>query len=768
MNSKASVSHTCPIRVDHTFIATKTFLKFSTITSASIVRPRPLPSLPNSFFDHSFHENVKCHVRLPQTEASDFDYTTAASQKMFCDLPYHRENPFELKTLPLSRRCVSHTTSRIAELLVPSNSQAIMRNSKPISTGTRFETPAINRHITYGEHKTNVKKRKTIYSNRVGMLREHGESCGRTHSASLALEELRNELEKVKSQLARSRDENQKISMAHDSFLNQIISIQKQIFRLQLEMKTIQKSLEGAKMDADLLQLDNRISGEHSTQMSDISESDDLEGLRNRYTVSKKGNGSVIERAEVVHDVGLDKTRTHPGAVIRTNHRRSPQFGRSGRKCKVEKAQEQWDVSKRKNRDSSLIHCHHNPGQRHVPISLVRGFLNEQITVNKGQNFCGNPRVFCRVRPLKYRKEQTESLGKSALRYDEVCRNKRIHACGKVFEFDHVFNATSTQNEVYERITDLVVNVVNGSNACILTYGQTGSGKTFTMLGTENDRGLSYRALRLLFEVAHLRKDFKVSVSISMLEIYNESLRDLLIPKNKSKGSKLEIRRDPKGISSNAVHVPNLTEMKVFSVCDAWNVMKQGIQNRRVEKTEMNEHSSRSHLIARIMVKCMNLESGAETFGWLSFVDLAGSDGVSRSNASGHRLREMHYINKSLSSLNDVFSALVGHSKHIPYRNSRLTYLLQDCIGCSCETVLFVNVSCDEDDIQETLSSLMFAQTVFRFGVDAKRQSKLTCKVSTATILRGLSSHCGQTSQKSSGGKHGLQQQQQQMQMLMT
>lgn len=229
--------------------------------------------------------------------------------------------------------------------------------------------------------------------------------------------------------------------------------------------------------------------------------------------------------------------------------------------------------------------------------------------------------------------------------------------------------------------------------------------------------GVNYRALTNLFNIAQDRSDHSVfEISVSIMEIYNEVLRDLIFEESDDVPAppKLEIRKQPTAPSPNAVYVPGLTCVEVESVADVWDLMERGSANRAQHATDMNAHSSRSHLILSVNVSSVNRASAVRSSGTLSLVDLAGSERLSRSNAKGERLKEAQHINKSLATLGDVFMGLLEKSSYIPYRNSKLTYLLQESLGGDSKTLMFVNASCDGADVSETISSLNFAQRVAR------------------------------------------------------
>ncbi|KAL5209895.1 hypothetical protein ABZP36_005518 [Zizania latifolia] len=332
----------------------------------------------------------------------------------------------------------------------------------------------------------------------------------------------------------------------------------------------------------------------------------------------------------------------------------------------------------------------------------------------------GNIRVFCRCRPLS--KDETSSGYKCAVDFDGAKDGDIGIVNGgtakKTFKFDRVYTPMDDQAEVYADASPLVTSVLDGYNVCIFAYGQTGTGKTFTMEGTERNRGVNYRTLEELFKIAEERKEtVTYSISVSVLEVYNEQIRDLLAASPSSK--KLEIKQAGEG----SHHVPGIMEAKVENTKEVWNVLQAGSNARAVGSNNVNEHSSRSHCMLCIMVKANNLINGDCTRSKLWLIDLAGSERLAKTDVQGERLKEAQNINRSLSALGDVISALATKSSHIPYRNSKLTHLLQDSLGGDSKALMFVQISPSDNDVSETLSSLNFASRVRGIELGpAKRQ----------------------------------------------
>ncbi|QHO58769.1 Kinesin-like protein [Arachis hypogaea] len=303
----------------------------------------------------------------------------------------------------------------------------------------------------------------------------------------------------------------------------------------------------------------------------------------------------------------------------------------------------------------------------------------------------GNIRVFCRVRPLlpddgtgtdmvvSY-PTSTESLGRGI----ELVQNGQKYP----FTFDKVFHHDASQNDVFLEISQLVQSALDGYKVCIFAYGQTGSGKTYTMMGRPDApdlKGLIPRSLEQIFQTSQSLKDqgWKYKMQASILEIYNETIRDLLSNRpcgidqtrtdNGVPGKQYNIKHDANGNT----HVSDLTIVDVCSVNEISSLLKQAAQCRSVGRTQMNEHSSRSHFVFTLRICGINENTEQQVQGVLNLIDLAGSERLSRSGATGDRLKETQAINKSLSSLSDVIFALAKKEEHVPFRNSKLTYLLQ-------------------------------------------------------------------------------------------
>lgn len=266
---------------------------------------------------------------------------------------------------------------------------------------------------------------------------------------------------------------------------------------------------------------------------------------------------------------------------------------------------------------------------------------------------------------------------------------------------------SSTQQNIYDEVVrPLVSSVLEGFNGCVFAYGQTGTGKTFTMEGIRSvadQLGIIPRSFEQIWSHINRAQDMNFLVAVSYLEIYMEELRDLLQPNTTAI---LELRERESGIV-----VPNLHSVLCKSADEMMHVMNKGNKNRTTGRTNMNEHSSRSHAIFMIKIEmCETGESSTVKVGRLNLIDLAGSERQSKSGATAERLKEASKINRALSSLGNVISALAEKSPHVPYRDSKLTRLLQDSLGGNSKTTMIANIGPSEYNYNETLTTLRYAQ----------------------------------------------------------
>ncbi|CAN6341345.1 unnamed protein product [Urochloa humidicola] len=320
-----------------------------------------------------------------------------------------------------------------------------------------------------------------------------------------------------------------------------------------------------------------------------------------------------------------------------------------------------------------------------------------QKLFNEVQELKGNIRVYCRVRPFHTGQDKKSTIDYMGENGELLISNpfKQGKDGHKMFKFNKVFDPSASQAEVFSDIQPLIRSVLDGFKVCIFAYGQTGSGKTYTMSGpstSKQDWGVNYRALNDLFDISQSRQNaFSYEVGVQMVEIYNEQVRDLLSN---------DIAQRRLGIWStsqpNGLVVPDASLHPVKSTSDVLDLMEIGQANRAVGSTALNERSSRSHSILTVHVRGMDLKNGSTSRGCLHLIDLAGSERVEKSEKNAH----------------------------VPYRNSKLTQVLQSSLGGQAKTLMFVQINPDVESYSETISTLKFAERVSGVELGAARSNK--------------------------------------------
>ncbi|KAJ0555289.1 putative plus-end-directed kinesin ATPase [Helianthus annuus] len=356
------------------------------------------------------------------------------------------------------------------------------------------------------------------------------------------------------------------------------------------------------------------------------------------------------------------------------------------------------------------------------PPNALKRKLSNDFGVENGVSGSDDTgvKVIVRVRPTSKNEEEGEVIVQKT-------SGDSLTILGQPFTFDSVADATSTQVDIFSLVgAPLVENCLAGFNSSVFAYGQTGSGKTYTVWGPANallenelssdQQGLTPRVFERLFariseeQNKHADKQLIYQCRCSFLEIYNEQITDLLDPAQRN----LQIREDTK----TGVYVENLTEESVCSIKDVTQLLKKGLSNRRTGATSINMESSRSHSVFTCVVesRCKSMDglSSLKT-SRINLVDLAGSERQKLTGAAGERLKEAGNINRSLSQLGNLINILAevsqsGKQRHIPYRDSKLTFLLQESLGGNAKLAMVCAVSPAQSCKSETLSTLRFAQ----------------------------------------------------------
>ncbi|XP_059462978.1 kinesin-like protein KIN-5B [Corylus avellana] len=362
-----------------------------------------------------------------------------------------------------------------------------------------------------------------------------------------------------------------------------------------------------------------------------------------------------------------------------------------------------------------------------------------------------NVQVLLRCRPLSD-DEQRLNVPKviscnEHKREVSVSQNLANKQVDRIFTFDKVFGPKAQQRSIYDQAIAPIVNeVLDGFNCTVFAYGQTGTGKTYTMEGGRRNKGgdlpaeagVIPRAVRQIFDMLEAQ-NADYSLKVTFLELYNEEITDLLAPEDNSRSTEdrqkkpISLMEDGKG----CVVLRGLEEEAVYSVNEIHSLLEQGAAKRRTADTLLNKHSSRSHSIFTITVHIKEAAVGDEELikcGKLNLVDLAGSENISRSGAREGRAREAGEINKSLLTLGRVINALVEHSAHIPYRDSKLTRLLRDSLGGKTKTCIIATVSPSVHCLEETLSTLDYACR----AKNIKNKPEANQKMSKAVLLKDL------------------------------
>ena len=396
--------------------------------------------------------------------------------------------------------------------------------------------------------------------------------------------------------------------------------------------------------------------------------------------------------------------------------------------------------------NSPILHSYtksngNNNSSKNVPnniMNLNTNLLRFNTSSSNSTNNTDNLKVAIRVRPplpreieknlpfraitLVSKENHTCSLVEYlGVELDEEKRQKEWISNPQLFQlhrftFDEVFDINTSQDEVFNiSAKPAVISVLEGYNSTIFAYGQTGTGKTFTMEGftynnMDNKRGIIPRTIECIFSYieSNSNKDTKFIIRAAYLQIYNEMISDLLKPENSNKN--LSIREDKK----KGLYVDGLSEWAVRNPSDIYALLERGAKCREVSNTFMNDVSSRSHAVFMITVEQLVSKSGKQItkIGKLNLVDLAGSERTRITGATGKQLQESIKINKSLSALGNVINALTDtkERKHIPYRDSKLTRLLEDSLGGNCKTTMIATISPAQCSFNESLSTLNFAK----------------------------------------------------------
>ncbi|PNP85258.1 hypothetical protein FNYG_01487 [Fusarium nygamai] len=546
-----------------------------------------------------------------------------------------------------------------------------------------------------------MEKHKWEYQRQVDDLerkhREKIDDMSRQHRT--AVDELRRELDRLKEQ--ETKDHEQKIEsltrMYHQELAEERQKKDREIQELRLRMGNEHQDMGMAiqKKDRELQEVNSQVEGLRG----------DLERERTLKN-SLQTNIAELSAANTTLEAKINSLKSHVEFLESDSKAQSDSF--ASMEARLQEALRIAEEAQHK---------------------LIKEETERRVLFNKYQELKGNIRVMCRVRPALGNGEGEEAKmlfpdDKTSAEIvlagpEEKSSLGQITRKNYPFEFDRVFVPGTQNQEIFGEISQLVQSALDGYNVCIFCYGQTGSGKTHTM--SSND-GMIPRATHMIYDtITKLKeKSWEYTMEGSFVEVYNEELNDLLTPNERS-AKRLEIRHDE---ARKQTTITNCTSVRLDSPSSVETMLEEAQNNRSVAATKANERSSRSHSIFILKLIGENSATGERCEGTLNLVDLAGSERLKHSQAEGDRMKETQNINKSLSCLGDVIEALGRGSGHIPYRNSKLTHLLQYSLGGNSKTLMFVMVSPLEQHLKETLTSLRFATKVHNTHIGTAKATK--------------------------------------------
>ena len=516
--------------------------------------------------------------------------------------------------------------------------------------------------------------------------------------------------------LAEMKDKLQSAEEEIDGIRLAKVSLEKELHATRIELRCLERNYDELKLEYDHI-------AAHTSENNEAEIK--LEVLTEEHIATTAALNAVY--------ADLDATKARADATMKEkedSHKKEIeqlQFDLSVMKTRASKVQIDTNVTNSDEvEDDAVLRARIEERDKRIAElenELLKGEQIRREMHNAIQELRGNIRVYVRTRPFLPGDKQSDDSpidvtpdGESLAILDRRSGNPLD------FKFDKVFPPSAGQEFVFDEVSDFVQSALDGYNVCLFSYGQTGSGKTHTMQGCGNGpmRGIIPRSVSKILDQARTmnKQKWNITMTASFLEIYNENLNDLLTSMQPSVKSikKLSIKRNREGKS----FVDGLTKIPI-DVKDSFAGMEQlealmGVasRSRSVASTKMNSQSSRSHSVFMLHLNGYNEESGAIVNGALNLCDLAGSERLDRSGAGADakRLKETQAINKSLSCLGDVFNSLATGASHVPYRNSKLTYLLQDCLSGDGKALMFVNLSPTTASCGESVCSLRFAQRV--------------------------------------------------------
>ncbi|KAJ9514550.1 hypothetical protein QJQ45_016286 [Haematococcus lacustris] len=521
-------------------------------------------------------------------------------------------------------------------------------------------------------------------------LMEAQERIKAAEEAQAAMQQQLGQAEQLKQEIAKLKAENEATLLQRRAQQDAVIAVNTELESMQAAQQSLQQELETMRTQTSIWQNESSGESEKLKQENALLRNQMHSRLSDLQITKNKLAEAEAEKQRLQRDAEERNSRLQWLQRINTQ---------------LESSVQQLELFRKQAAEFQ---------ERFHRERQCRRRLHEQLQQQRG-----NIRVMCRVRPVQDGHTSIVSCPLEGLIIVSPPDRRP-----QEFEYDCVF-AGATQEVVYAEVSPLVRSCADGHNVCIFAYGQTGSGKTHTMQGTAEQPGLNLRSLQDLFAIADEEsRDCTWQLKVSMAEIYNDAVYDLLCPPGNLASTPLEVSGlGPGELPLTAERVLGLTWRTVSSLEQVKQVLVEGSANRTTASTALNASSSRSHALLSVRITATAAD-GRTTTSTLHLVDLAGSERVHKSEVVGQQLKEAQSINKSLSALGDVVSALQRRTPHVPFRNSKLTQVLQDALSASSKVLLVCNVAPEAASASETLSSLNFAARAAQVELSSRKASE--------------------------------------------
>lgn len=545
---------------------------------------------------------------------------------------------------------------------------------------------------------SNIKSRNTITNNSISKS---------NMTVTIKMKDKEKEKDKDKSFSISNKNESSKNN------INKSISILKTTDKSASNSK---KTIKTIKINANQMEKEkNKLKvlskeAKYKTENLQVEQRESIRKVKNNQQQSDNTSNSIVN-VNVNNNITNNISNTYNSTVININHENYEK-----------KENDNQDNDNKENKE-----CSQFPSN----LEAKDQEANKVEAVNSN-----NIKVVVRFRPLNEYEEELISDGTGSIICEYSSDNNKAVTIRSTsttsnpnFQLDRVFNSQTTQKEIYENVAkEVLLDIINGYNGTIFTYGQSGSGKTFTMYGSDiyddEEKGIIPRTIDDLFEkIKSSPEDISYQIKFSIIQIYKECVYDLIT------GEKdLKIKESP----SKGIYVEGLSEFFIDNTDDFLNLLQLSQEQRIVSGTKLNSQSSRSHTIFMLELTSTNKIKNVTKKGILNLVDLAGTEKIKKTGAVGETLEEAKKINLSLSALGNVIHSLTSNESYIPYRDSKLTRILQESLGGNFKTTLLVSCSPHSFHIEETISTLKFAQR----AKTIKNKVKMNIKLSYDQLLK--------------------------------